>query len=93
VYHLATRVTHSIRQVVELICRRLAADFSQVIEVVGERPGKDAAYLLDSTKARTALGWEDRVGFEAGVGEVIAWVDEHLDTLRRQPLIITSRNA
>ena len=86
VYHLATRVTHSIRQVVELICRGLDADFSQVVEVVGERPGKDAAYLLDSTKARTTLGWEDRVPFRDGVAEVIAWVDEHLEALREQPL-------
>lgn len=86
VYHLATRVTHSIRQVVELICRRLGADFRQVVEIVDERPGKDAAYLLDSTKARTTLGWEDRISFEDGVGEVIAWVDEHLEALRQQPL-------
>ena len=86
VYHLATRVTHSIRQVVEVICRCLDADFSQVVEVVGERLGKDAAYLLDSTKARTTLGWEDRVPFEDGVAEVIAWVDEHLEALRQQPL-------
>jgi len=86
VYHLATRVTHSIREVVELVCRRLGADFNQVVEVVGERPGKDAAYLLDSTKARTMLGWADRMAFEDGVGEVIAWVDQHLDVLRQQPL-------
>ena len=86
VYHLATRVTHSIQQVVELICRRLNADFGQVVELVGERPGKDAAYLLDSTKARATLGWEDRVAFEDGVGEVIAWVGGNLEVLRQQPL-------
>lgn len=86
VYHLATRVTHSIRAVVELICRRLGADFARVVEVVGERPGKDAAYRLDSTKARSVLGWEDRIAFEDGLDEVIAWVANHLEVLRQQPL-------
>ncbi|MCC6233152.1 MAG: GDP-mannose 4,6-dehydratase [Verrucomicrobiales bacterium] len=85
VYHLSTRVTHSIRQVVETVCRRLGARFEDVVEVVGDRPGKDAAYLLDSTKARQTLGWADAVTFEQGVDETIAWLKRHLDALRQQP--------
>lgn len=85
VYHLATRVTHSIRQVVELLCHRLGVPFDQAVDVVGERPGKDAAYLLDTTKARTTLGWTDTIPFERGVEETIAWVDTHFDALRTQP--------
>ncbi len=86
VYHLATRVTHSIRQVVEMICRQLGADFETAVEVVGDRPGKDAAYLLDSTKARTALDWTEAIDLETGIGEVIAWADRNLGILRQQPL-------
>lgn len=86
VYHLSTPVNHSIRQVVELVCRKMGVAFEQVVDVVGDRPGKDAAYLLDSTKARQTLGWADSVGFEAGVDETIAWVARHLDALREQPL-------
>ncbi|MBX3746323.1 MAG: GDP-mannose 4,6-dehydratase [Verrucomicrobiae bacterium] len=86
VYHLSTRVTHSIRQVVETVCRKMGVAFDEVVDVVGDRPGKDAAYLLDSGKARTTLGWEDTISFETGVDETIAWVDRHLDALRGQPL-------
>lgn len=86
VYHLSTRVNHSIRDVVALVCRKLGADFSQVVEIVGDRPGKDAAYLLDSTRARQTLGWDDRITFEQGVDETIAWADRNLDALRQQPL-------
>jgi len=86
VYHLSTRVTHSIRQIVEMICARLGKRFEEVVEVVGDRPGKDAAYLLDSTRARQTLGWDDAVTFEAGLDETIAWVAKHLDALSRQPL-------
>jgi dTDP-glucose 4,6-dehydratase len=84
-YHLSTRVTHSIREVVELICKKLGADFNKVVEVVGDRPGKDAAYLLDSTKAREKLGWSDDVSFEQGLDETIGWVGKNLDALKQQP--------
>ncbi len=84
-YHLSTRVNHSIREVVGIVCAKLGVPFEQVVEVVGDRPGKDAAYLLDATKARRTLGWNDTVAFEQGVDETIAWVDRHFDDLRRQP--------
>ena len=85
VYHFSTHRVISIRELVEMICDRLRADFDQVVEVVGDRPGKDAAYLLDSTKARTTLGWRDDVSLEQGIDETIAWVDRHLDVLKQQP--------
>jgi dTDP-glucose 4,6-dehydratase len=85
VYHLSTRVTHSIREVVETVCKKMGARFEEVVEVVGDRPGKDAAYLLDSNKARRELGWNDTVSFDTGVDETIAWVRRHLDVLREQP--------
>jgi dTDP-glucose 4,6-dehydratase len=74
------------REVVEMVCRKMGAAFEDVVEIVGDRPGKDAAYLLDSTKARETLGWTDRVSFEQGVDETIEWVRGHLDVLRNQPL-------
>lgn len=85
-YHLSTRVTHSIRQVVELTCRKLGVPFEEAVEVVGDRPGKDAAYLLDASKARSTLGWNEAIDFETGLDETIAWARTHLDALRQQPL-------
>lgn len=85
-YHLATRVTHSIREVVEMVCRKMGANFNEVVEVAGDRPGKDAAYLLDSSKARRALGWNDTITLEQGIDETIAWARENLEALRTQPL-------
>jgi len=86
VYHLSTRVTHSIREVVATVCRKLGARFEDVVDVVGDRPGKDAAYLLDSTKVRNTLGWNDTINFDQGVDETIAWVRTHLKALQDQPL-------
>ena len=85
VYHLSTPVTHSIRDVVATVCRKLGARFEDVVEIVGDRPGKDAAYLLDSAKARQELGWTDTIPFDQGVDETLAWVRQHLEVLRNQP--------
>lgn len=85
-YHLSTDRFISIRALVEMICRMMKADFNQVAQITDDRPGKDAAYTLDSTKARQTLNWRDTVALEEGVRATIAWVDEHLDEIRRQPI-------
>jgi len=84
-YHLSTDRYVSIRELVEMICRQLGADFERVVEVVGDRPGKDAAYLLDSSKARQALDWKDKISLEEGVEDVIRWVSDNLTELQKQP--------
>lgn len=86
VYHVSTDRIISIRELVGMICTRMGARFEDHVDVVGERLGKDAAYLLDSRKLRDELGWRDRVSLEQGVDEVIAWVDANLDVLRRQAM-------
>jgi dTDP-glucose 4,6-dehydratase len=84
-YHISTDRIISIKNLVELICDKMQADFDEHVDVVDERPGKDAAYLLDSTKLRDSLGWKDQVTLETGIGEVIHWVDQNLGVLQGQP--------
>lgn len=84
VYHISTKQAITIRALVEMICARMGVAFDDHVEIVGERLGKDAAYLLDSDKLRTELGWQDTVSLEAGLDEVIKWVDSNLDTLSQQ---------
>lgn len=85
-YHFSTTRNISIHKVVEMICETMGARFEDVVEVVDDRPGKDEAYLLDSSKARSSLGWNGEVGLEAGIQETIAWVRDNIDTLKQQSL-------
>ncbi len=85
VFHLSTTENISIREVVEEVCRQMGVNFSDHVEIVGERLGKDGAYLLDSKKAREKLGWAPRISFKQGVQETISWIDENLAELKKQP--------
>lgn len=84
-FHFATRDSLSIRQLVELICQRMGAAFDDVVDIVGERAGKDQAYLLDTTHARTALGWSAPTSITDGLDETLAWIDRYLAALELEP--------
>lgn len=82
IYHFSSEKFYSIREAVELICERLGVEFSRVVEIAPDRPSKDKAYLMDSSKARTELGWSEEYSFERGIDETIDWVKNSLDEIR-----------
>ena len=85
VYHLSTGQFVSIRELVTSICDRLGVRFADAVQESPDRPGKDAAYLLDSTKARRTLGWTDRITLDDGIRQTIDWVIDRFEVLAAQP--------
>jgi len=85
-FHVSTKRFISIRDLVVMICRIMGADFTKVVEVTEDRPGKDAAYTLDDTKLRTTLSWSDQVTLEQGIEQTIRWVEDNLAQIRTQPI-------
>ena len=86
VFHLSTKRTIAIRDLVALMCDQAGVKFEDFAEIVADRPGKDSAYLLDASLARTKLGWQDRVSLEEGIADTKHWVDVNLAVLRKQPM-------
>ena len=66
------------------ICSKIGAPFENHVEVVGERMGKDSAYLLDSTKLRAELDWKDHIALEQGLDQCITWVRDNFDALKSE---------
>ena len=75
----------SIRQLVERIGGQIGVDPARQIEIVADRPGKDAAYLLDASHAGTALGWSPTTDLAEGLDQTLGWVKANLAVLRTLP--------
>jgi dTDP-glucose 4,6-dehydratase len=86
VFHFATSENISIRSLVEKISKHMGVRFEDHVEVVGERLGKDAAYLLDCTLSKERLQWEPRISLEEGLDRTTRWVKDNLESLLRQPI-------
>lgn len=80
-YHLSPDAGVAVRDVVARLAAEMNVPFEDAVEIVAERPGQDAAYVIDSTKARTELGWRPMIGLHEGLSEVVAWVQENLDAI------------
>lgn len=86
IYHLSPDRGIAVRNVVESVVRRLGHRFEDVVEIVEERPGQDAAYVIDSSRARTEFDWKPEISFDDGVAEVVSWVDEYWEQIQTMPL-------
>lgn len=85
IYHLSTPRYLSIRELVEIICKKMNVPFANLVEITDDRPGKDAAYILDSAKARNTLNWSDTIPLETGIEETVRWIERYFNELKNQP--------
>jgi dTDP-glucose 4,6-dehydratase len=86
VYNAGPKDPTSIRRVVELCADALGMPFEQLCEVTGDRLGQDSRYWLDSSAIKRDVGWEPQIGWQEGLGEMVAWARKYLDQLREWPM-------
>lgn len=86
IYHLSPGAGVAVRDVVRLVCDRLGVSFEDATESVDDRLGQDAAYVIDSSRARGELGWSPEVSLADGLDEVVRWVEEYWDEIQTLPL-------
>lgn len=85
IYHLSPDAGISVHDLVRRICALTGDSFEEKTRVVAERPGQDAAYVIDSTKARAALGWAPTIGLDEGLSGVRDWIDANWTIIDREP--------
>jgi dTDP-glucose 4,6-dehydratase len=84
-YHISGEELVPIRTLVEMILTRLGKSFEDCVEIGPERPGKDTAYTLDSSKLRTELDWRDTFSLGQGIDDVIAWAERFRADIPKLP--------
>lgn len=85
-YHLSPDEGIAVRDVVTEIAYQMGKRLEDVAETVEERPGQDAAYVIDSTVVRRKFGWRPKIGFQEGLKDVVTWVDKYWDEIKNQTL-------
>jgi dTDP-glucose 4,6-dehydratase len=85
VYHFSVPSPKTVAEVVRQVCESMGHNFERATRIVGERLGQDSRYWLDCTKAGRELGWTAQVPFDAGVREVVDWVDANWAEIQKEP--------
>jgi dTDP-glucose 4,6-dehydratase len=86
IYHLSPDQGVPVRDLVHHLCERLGRSFDQCTESVPERPGQDAAYVIDSGRARQELGWRPTIPLSDGLSETIDWINANWQQIKDMPL-------
>jgi len=85
-YHISPDGGVAVRDVVKTICGRMGKRFEDAVDVVAERPGQDAAYVIDSSKARKEFGWKPEIDLDQGIADTTAWVETNWAAIAKQSL-------
>lgn len=68
---------HSVREVVELICRVAGSDAEPDIRGQGNPAGEIDRQFVDSAKIRDRCGWTPKVDLEEGLRRAVDWYRDH----------------
>ena len=86
IYNLSPDDKIRIRDLVEMICKASGRILDECTTEVPARPGNDAVYTIDSSKARHEFRWRPEISIEEGVADVNKWVERNWARIREAPL-------
>jgi dTDP-glucose 4,6-dehydratase len=86
IYHLSPDRGYAVRDVVETLSNKMGYRFESVTQAVEERLGQDAAYIIDSSKARQEFGWAPAIRLKDGLKEVVDWIEANWEEIKKTPL-------
>lgn len=78
-YILCARSPRTNLDVMHALCAALdrarpeGAEHARLVEHVADRPGHDARYASDPSKAESTLGWQAGIPFDAGIADTVDW--------------------
>lgn len=72
IYNIGASCEKTNLEVTRHLLNALGKDELQ-IEYIGDRPGHDFRYSVDTTKIRVELAWQTTHSFDAGLAKTIAW--------------------
>lgn len=85
VYNVGPDEPTAIRDVVDMTAQALGVSFDDLCEVTEDRQHQDSRYWLDSSAAKSDLGWAPQVSWGDGLDRMVKWGRTYLDELKTRP--------
>lgn len=85
-YHFSNNDCISIAELIQKIAKMLNVQFTNMVEMSSERPGKDFQYFMDTKKSEQKLGWRPKINLDVGLQNTIDWVSRNKETIKKLPL-------
>lgn len=82
IYNAGPKEPTPIRKVVERCANALSIPFDKLCEITDDRLGQDSRYWLDSSAIWRDVQWQPEISWEAGLNEMVSWVDQYLPQLK-----------
>jgi len=83
IYNFTNREYRSIAWIVKKICALTSTDYRKLVKITKDRPTKDQAYIMDSTKAEKEFNWKAKYTIADGLKETVKWYTKNKKQLSR----------
>lgn len=81
-YQFSTDEFVSIKELVNKIASYVGVKPNSFVNIVDDRPGKDAAYYMCPKRANQELGWAATFNLDMGLQQTYGWVGNNLEQFR-----------
>jgi dTDP-glucose 4,6-dehydratase len=85
-YHFSGNDFVTIKSLVERIHHIMKVDHHALVQTTEDRLGKDLKYLMNDTKAKSELGWQQQIALSDGLSQTIDWVKTNISEILNSPL-------
>ncbi len=85
-YHISSDKLISIREIVEIICKKMNYNFKKLAKISSTRRGTDDAYFLSSKKIKKELKWKSAISIDEGIDRTIKWIRDNLKNFKKKDL-------
>lgn len=84
IYNAGTSTPVTMKNIIELISKKLLLDTKKFIKISSPRLGEDKQYWINSSKIKNELKWQPKISLEAGIDDCISWVIKYKEDLIKE---------
>jgi len=85
-YNFSSSEIISIKNLIKKISKKMQYNYSKLVKIKKDRPGKDYKYFMSSKKANNQLNWINLISLDKGIDDTIQWYKENFKYLKNKSL-------